>query len=110
MNIYVDIDETICYYEKQERGYRDYNKALPMIDRILKINKLYKDGNKITYWTARGTVSKIDWYKITEKQLESWGCLYSELIVGEKPDYDLLICDKAVNSDFFFKTNQRERS
>ena len=42
MIIYVDIDETICYYE----GNRDYKLALPYESRIKKINKLPKDKNE----------------------------------------------------------------
>jgi len=90
MNIYVDIDETICLYN----GERDYEKAIPIIENIKKICILYEQGNKITYWTARGSVTGIDWYDLTKKQLDSWGCKYHNLIVGEKPAYDLLICDK----------------
>lgn len=98
MKIYVDIDETICYYESD----RDYNLALPILKNIEKINKLYDEGNEITYWTARGTVTGIDWYSVTYNQLEEWGCKWHHLSVGEKPAYDLLICDKAINSDVFF--------
>jgi len=90
MTIFVDIDETICYYENE----RDYNLALPLVDNIKKINKLYDEGHHIKYWTARGTVIKIDWFDVTKKQLDEWGCKYHELSVGEKPAYDLLICDK----------------
>lgn len=90
MKIYVDIDETICFYE----GEREYPKATPHHENILKINKLYDDGHHITYWTARGAVSKTDWFSLTEKQLSDWGCKYHHLSVGEKPHYDLLICDK----------------
>ena len=89
-NIYVDIDETICFYNAE----RDYNIAKPDYKNIEKINKLYEEGNKITYWTARGTVTKIDWYNVTKSQLDDWGCKYHDLIVGKKPAYDLLICDK----------------
>jgi hypothetical protein len=90
MNIYVDIDETICFYE----GERDYNLAKPSLENIKKINILFEEGNEITYWTARGTVTKINWFNTTKKQLDEWGCKYHKLIVGEKPAYDLLICDK----------------
>ena len=54
MKIFVDIDDTICYYE----GETDYKLAKPYYDRIEKINKLYKDGNTIVYWTARGSVTQ----------------------------------------------------
>jgi CMP-N,N'-diacetyllegionaminic acid synthase len=90
MNIYVDIDETICFYE----GERDYNLAQPNYKNIKKINKLYDEGHTITYYTARGTVTGIDWSEITKKQLDIWGCNYHFLSIGEKPAYDLLICDK----------------
>ena len=70
MVIYVDIDETICYYEND----RDYYLAKPILTNINKINKLYDEGNEITYYTARGSVHK--------DKLE------------EKPAYDLMICDK----------------
>lgn len=90
MNIYVDIDETICFYENE----RNYNLAKPYLENIKKINILYDEGHIITYWTARGTVSKIDWYDVTKHQLDEWGCKYHNLITGQKPAYDLLICDK----------------
>tara|TARA_R110001592_G_C12919467_1_gene728383 strand:- start:93 stop:395 length:303 start_codon:yes stop_codon:yes gene_type:complete len=99
MKIFVDIDETICDYD----GDRDYNLALPIKERINKINRLFKEGNEITYWTARGTVTGIDWYSVTEKQLKKWGCKYHYLSVGEKPAFDLYICDKSINSETFFK-------
>ena len=90
MKIYVDIDETICFYN----GERNYEDALPLESNIKKINKLYNQGNTIIYWSARGTVTGIDWYDVTKKQLKEWNCNYHKLILGKKPDYDLLICDK----------------
>lgn len=90
MVIYVDIDETICFYE----GERNYNFSIPHYDNISKINKLYEEGNTITYWTARGSGTGLDWFDLTEFQLNSWGCKYHLLITGQKPVYDLLICDK----------------
>ena len=76
MNIYVDIDETICFYNSD----RNYPDAIPSYENIAK--------------TARGTVTKINWFDITEKQLKDWGCKWHNLITGVKPAYDLLICDK----------------
>lgn len=97
MNIFVDIDETIC----QTPDDRDYSKARPLQDRIEKINSLYEEGNKITFWTARGSGTGLDWRKITEKQLKEWGVKYHELKMW-KPVYDLFICDKAINSNLYF--------
>jgi len=90
LKVYVDIDETICFY----KGKRNYPNAVPHIENIAKINKLYDEGHEITYWTARGSVTGIDWLEITANQLNEWGCKYHTLSVGEKPAYDLLICDK----------------
>lgn len=90
MLIYVDIDETICFYPAE----RDYRLAQPNHKNIAKINKLYDEGNHIKYWTARGSVTNLDWLELTINQLKSWNCKYHEISVGEKPPYDLLICDK----------------
>jgi len=94
MLIYVDIDETIADYQPGE-DKTAYENAAPIPMNIEKINKLYDEGNTIIYWTARGSVSKIDYYPLTKSQLDSWGCKYHELITGEKPPYDLIICDKS---------------
>ena len=92
MRVYVDIDETICFYNGVDRlGYKN---AIPSFENIAKINNLFDSGAEITYWTARGSVSKIDYTCLTEKQLKDWGCKYHHLSVGAKPAYDLLICDK----------------
>jgi uncharacterized ubiquitin-like protein YukD len=90
MNIYVDIDETICNYQ----GERRYDLAVPILENIEKINILYEEGHEITYWTARGSITGINWFDITKTQLDTWGCKYHKLITGQKPAYDLLICDK----------------
>ena len=89
MIIYVDIDGTIC---TDEKGI--YNKAKPRQKQIDKINKLYDGGNTIIYWTARGSVTGVDWYGLTKNQLTLWGCKYHDLRVGTKPHYYLFICDK----------------
>ena len=94
MNIYVDIDETICFYENRDYVNPDYSEAIPHFDNIDKINKLYDQGHTITYYTARGGTTGIDWFEVTKDQLDRWGCKHDGLSVGEKPNYDLLICDK----------------
>jgi len=97
MIYYVDIDETICRYE----GERNYPDALPIKENIEKINSLYDTGHTVVYWTARGTVTGIDWRPTTEQQLLAWGAKHHELRLG-KPHYDLFICDKAISSNEFF--------
>ena len=90
MKVYVDIDETICYYE----GERNYPDALPIPENIDKINKLYDEGHEITYYSARGSTTQINGMETTVNQLKKWGCKHHKVSVGLKPPYDLLICDK----------------
>ena len=99
MIIYVDIDETICYYP----GERSYPDASPHMGRIEKVNNLYDQGNEITYYTARGSTTGIDWYDLTHQQLKKWGCKFHHLSVGKKPAYDLLICDKTKRIEEIWK-------
>ena len=98
MIIYVDIDETICMTPES----RDYSKAVPISDNIKKINILYEEGHKIVYWTARGSQSGVDWHDVTKQQLENWEAKHHGLKLG-KPHYDLFICDKAINTEQYFK-------
>ena len=104
MIIYVDIDDTICTYE----GERNYPDAIPLKENIDKINQLYEDGLEIIYWTARGGTTGIDWTELTNQQLKNWNVKCHEIRMW-KPNYDLFICDKAINSDTFFnKENKNE--
>ena len=103
MILYVDIDETICTSPED----RDYSKAVPIPDRISKINDLYDAGNTIVYWTARGVLSGIDWRDVTEKQFKDWSVKYHELHLN-KPVYDLFIDDKNINSESFFESENDE--
>ncbi len=101
MIIFVDIDDTICYYEKKNADNLNYSTALPYKDRIEKINRLYDNGDTIVYWTARGTLTQQMWFDTTYKQLIQWGCKFHELRMG-KPVYDLFIDDKNISSDNYF--------
>ena len=94
MKIFVDIDETICVSPED----RDYSKAEPLQENISLINTLYDAGHEITYWTARGTVTGIDWSKVTQEQFKKWGVKYHDLMF-QKPPYDIFICDKAHNTN-----------
>ena len=100
MIIYVDVDETICTTPED----RDYSKSTPIMENIEKINLLHSEGHEIVYWTARGTGSGLNWLPLTVSQFETWGVKYSQLKLG-KPMYDKFICDKAVNSNDFFKND-----
>jgi len=97
MNIYVDIDNTICIM-KDSDGVTKYEKAIPLPDRIAYMNALKDAGHRITYWTARGGHSGLDHTEITKRHLAEWGVKHDELRMG-KPSYDLLIDDKTQHPD-----------
>lgn len=97
--IYVDIDLTICTNSKNST---DYNFSVPIQKRIEKINKLFDENNYIVYWTARGSLSGINWTELTHNQLKEWRCKYHRLFM-KKPYYDLFIDDKNINSEEYFK-------
>lgn len=95
---FVDIDETICFYQ----GDRVYEQAVPNLDYIAKINRLYAQGWVIIYWTARGSSDpdnkeRLEYIReLTLSQLHTWGALFNELEIGDKkPLYDLIVDDKA---------------
>lgn len=99
MIIYIDIDDTIC---KLPPNSQDYSEAVPIYDRIAKMNDLHNNGHTIIYWTARGTESGIDWRELTLAQFNKWLVKYDQIYFG-KPVYDLFIDDKNINSEEYFK-------
>ena len=107
MKIFVDIDQTICFYEGitqtyAKQGSIDYSTASPYKDRIEKINNLYDQGNVVVYWTSRGSRTGKNWFNLTLNQLNTWGAKFTELKMG-KPHFDLFIDDKNINSEEYFK-------
>jgi hypothetical protein len=96
MIIYVDIDDTICKSPENVNLSEKYKLAEPLYDKINLINNLYDKGHTIIYWTARGTLSNINFFELTYNQLKSWGVKFHELRMG-KPAFDLLIDDKTFN-------------
>jgi len=99
-----DIDGTIC-----NNTWGKYDEALPFLERIESINKLYIQGNHVTYFTARGMgTCKGDplkahemWYNFTLDQLRRWECKFHELRFG-KPEADHYIDDKGISDGNFF--------
>jgi len=91
---FVDIDGVIC-----TNTYGFYDKAVPKLNNIKKVNKLFDDGHTVVIWTARGTLlkeSKRTIMKLTKQQLKDWGVKYTKLKFG-KPYYDYLWDDRSVN-------------
>jgi mannose-6-phosphate isomerase-like protein (cupin superfamily) len=100
MNLYIDIDNTICIVNDLDAN--KYVNAIPIMERINHFNELYDKGYSITYWTARGGHSGINYEKLTTNQLKEWGCKYHQLKFN-KPSFDLMIDDKCCNSEEYCK-------
>ena len=100
MIYYVDIDDTV--FSLPYKGSTEYKKPVPIPERIAHFNKLYDEGHEIHYFTARGTRSKIDRCELTENQLLDAGAKFTSLDVGNKPHFDVLIDDKAINAESYF--------
>lgn len=99
MKYYIDVDDTICRpYTNASNTQEKYERATPIVERIEKVNRLYHDGHTVTYWTARGGDSGLDFEVLTRKQLLEWGCKFHALVMG-KPSYDVYIDDKSFNVD-----------
>ena len=96
MNIFVDIDETICMTPIVD-GKRHYDLSIPIDKNINKVNKYYDEGHHITYYTSRGVTTGIDWTELTKNQFEEWGVKYHDVRL-DKPSYDVFIDDKALNA------------
>jgi hypothetical protein len=91
MKIFISIEQTIC-------GLSNDSKLFPLKDRIERINELYEQGNQIHYWSSNN--DNKDFVEIFNR-LKSWGCKFHRLSI-DKPNYDLFVCDKAINPDDFF--------
>jgi hypothetical protein len=80
---------------------RNYEESVPIRSNIEKVNALFDQGHDIVHWTARECKSKKDYSELTLRQLNEWGCRFTRLEKDDrKPNYDILIGDKAINSIF----------
>ena len=104
-----DLDGTLCTVEKGALGLKDYAKAIPKMDRIAKVNKLYDEGHLIKIETARGVQTDQDWKEFTKQQMDKWGLKYHVLRVGVKMHANFYIDDKGINDKDFFKDELNEK-
>jgi len=112
MNYVFDIDGTIC-----ESPLTDYEKAVPIKERICYINELYDAGNNVTYMTARGMgrhngdrdKACNQFYEFTKAQLNSWGAKHHRLLLG-KPAADIYVDDKGMLDTDFFSNIKKPKS
>ena len=71
----------------------DYRKSSPITDTVRLINRLFENGHRIVLFTARGSMTGIDWEPTTAMQMREWGVPYHELRFG-KPAADFYIDDR----------------
>lgn len=88
-NIYIDIDGILT----NETDGHDYIKRTPKKGNINIVNRLYKLGHVIILYTARWDIDNL----VTRRWLLKYGVKYSKIIYN-KPSYDILIDDKAMNT------------
>ena len=89
-----DLDNTLVYTNGS-----DYENSTPIPEAIEKVREYKRRGDHIIIMTARGSGSKKDQRKLTEKQLEEFGIPFDQLIVGLKPGgVDYFVDDKAINA------------
>lgn len=89
-----DLDNTLCLTVKG-----NYEFAIPFLDRIEKVNKLYDSGHRIYIDTARGSESAGNYFDLTKSQLNKWGVKYHRLRTGIKFHADFYIDDKNIDFD-----------
>ncbi len=106
MRYVFDLDNTLCDTQKNSEGNWDYINSKPFVERINLVNKLYEEDNYIIIETARGSVSKKNWYEETHQQLVSFGLKFHELRTGVKFNGDIFIDDKGMNSEVFFSEKE----
>mgnify|MGYP001594675757 FL=1 len=86
-----DIDGVIC-----RTVGMDYAHAQPIWGMIAMVKLLQSRGHAILFYTARGSLTGIDWKALTQAQLESWGLGVHDGLFFGKPAADYYIDDKAM--------------
>lgn len=101
-----DLDDVLCYRTSELGDLEKYYSCKPNKKMVDIVNDCKNKGHTIIIYTSRGmTVFKgnrdliySNLYDLTIKQLQEWGVQFDQLIMG-KVHYDLLIDDKAIDSN-----------
>ena len=102
----MDLDNTLVRTQGS-----DYENAVPIEAAVKKVQEYKRNGDHIIIMTARGSGSKKDWRKFTEKQLLEFGIPFDQLIVGLKPGgVDFFVDDKAINALDWLADDERAMS
>ena len=101
-----DLDDVLCVRTSDVGDIEKYKSCKPIESMIELCNQCHDSGYKVVIYTARGmstqkgnvhdVYSKL--YQLTIDQLCEWGVKYDQLVMG-KIHYDVLIDDKALNSE-----------
>lgn len=94
----IDIDGVIAMLEPDNQ----YDRTGPIKEAVAAINALYEKGHRIILFTARGSLTGIDWSKVTKSQMDEWGVKYHELLFG-KPAADYYVDDKALLPESLYR-------
>ncbi|MFI5351161.1 MAG: hypothetical protein ACHQ2Z_16575 [Elusimicrobiota bacterium] len=86
-----DIDGVIATITPVSR----YDEAKPIRSTVALINRLHARGHRIVLFTARGSMTGIDWSKVTRRQMKAWGVKHHELRFG-KPAADYYVDDRMI--------------
>ena len=89
----VDLDWTLCEWE-----FRGEWEPTPKIERINKINELYKNWSIILIYTARNPT----YFQLTYAWLIKYWVMHHWINMQHKPGADVYIDDKAINDKLFF--------
>lgn len=92
-----DVDGVIAAIHPENK----YDETGPIPENIVKINRLFDAGHKIVLFTARGSLTGIDWREVTKKQMKEWGVRHHELRFG-KPAADFYVDDKMLSMKSVF--------
>ena len=86
-----DLDDVICYRDEEDGRVKKYHSCKPYYKMIDIVNQCHDQGAHIVIYTARGMTS-------FDGNPHDWDVKYHKLVMG-KLHYDLLIDDKAINSN-----------
>lgn len=94
-----DLDNTLCQADCFAGAHR-YMDAVPFVERIDVVNRLYDQGHIILIDTCRGSGSGVNWFQDTLKQLVGWGLRFHALRTAA----DCYVNDKATKAQEFFNS------
>ena len=97
-----DLDGTLCITDGS-----NYERSVPIQERIDLVNRLYDMGHQIYIDSARGARTGINWTLFTRKQLMEWNLNFHKVRTGVKYSADLYIDDKGIDDISWFKLHRK---